>query len=424
MKVFAIACIFALAQACPVHEYPQCGEHEQTCSGGFDSNGCANPSYCYPKESHCPVYCAEDETECSSQYDYATGTYTAPTCMKTKYGDCDNHCNVYCAEGQTLCKGAYDSYSGCPMADFCYHEAFCPVECDYATEKKCSGEYDSNAGKKISADTCISMKNGECENHCPVFCSEGQTLCPGGTDSMGCAKPDFCHHGEFCPVECKADEKMCSGQYDYAADKQVSQDTCQPYYNGECESQCNVYCREGEAHCPGGTDSNGCPKADFCYHEAFCPVECDTATQKHCEGQYDSNAGKKTSADTCIPRMNGNCENHCPVYCDANQGQIYCEGSTDSNGCQYQGSCHTGAFCPVTCNSDQTHCSGSWDYSSSPSKQITADTCIDRYTGDCYNYCPVFCGPNEKTCSGGVDSNGCAANQDSCYPIDSDCPAV
>ena len=65
------------------------------------------------------------------------------------------------------------------MADFCYHEAFCPVECDYATEKKCSGEYDSNAGKKISADTCISMKNGECENHCPVFCSEGQTLCPG-----------------------------------------------------------------------------------------------------------------------------------------------------------------------------------------------------------------------------------------------------
>ena len=43
---------------------------------------------------------------------------------------------------------------------------------------------------------------------------------------MGCAKPDFCHHGDFCPIECGADEMMCTGQYDWATGKQVTQDTC------------------------------------------------------------------------------------------------------------------------------------------------------------------------------------------------------
>ena len=40
------------------------------------------------------------------------------------------------------------------------------------------------------------------------------------------------------------------------------------------------------------------------------------------------------------------------------------------------------------------------DYSSTPAKQISADTCMQMKTGDCYNYCPVYCGSNEKICSG------------------------
>ena len=66
----------------------------------------------------------------------------------------------------------------------------------------------------------------------------------GGTDSMGCAKPDFCHHGDFCPIECGADELMCTGQYDWATGKQVTQDTCQPMKNGDCYAHCPVNCNE------------------------------------------------------------------------------------------------------------------------------------------------------------------------------------
>ena len=61
---------------------------------------------------------------------------------------------------------------------------------------------------------------------------------------MGCAKPDFCHHGDFCPIECGADEMMCTGQYDWATGKQVTQDTCQPMKNGDCYAHCPVNCNE------------------------------------------------------------------------------------------------------------------------------------------------------------------------------------
>ena len=61
---------------------------------------------------------------------------------------------------------------------------------------------------------------------------------------MGCAKPDFCHHGDFCPIECGADEMMCPGQYDYATGKQVTQDTCLPMKHGDCYAHCPVNCNE------------------------------------------------------------------------------------------------------------------------------------------------------------------------------------
>ena len=71
----------------------------------------------------------------------------------------------------------------------------------------------------------------------------------GGTDSMGCAKPDFCHHGDFCPIQCGADEMMCTGQYDWATGKQVTQDTCQPMKNGDCYAHCPVNCNEVSLLC-------------------------------------------------------------------------------------------------------------------------------------------------------------------------------
>ena len=66
----------------------------------------------------------------------------------------------------------------------------------------------------------------------------------------------------------------------------------------------------------GGTDSDGCARADFCNHGEFCPVQCDHATEMHCSGQFDYKTGKQTSADTCVPMKNGDCHAHCPVYCN------------------------------------------------------------------------------------------------------------
>ena len=61
---------------------------------------------------------------------------------------------------------------GCARADFCHYGDFCPVQCDYATEMHCSGQFDYKTGKQTRADTCVPIKNGDCHAHCPVYCNE------------------------------------------------------------------------------------------------------------------------------------------------------------------------------------------------------------------------------------------------------------
>ena len=70
-----------------------------------------------------------------------------------------------------MCSGGTGT-DGCPGADFCHYGDFCPVQCDYATEMHCSGQFDYQSGKQISADTCVPMKNGDCYANCPVYCGE------------------------------------------------------------------------------------------------------------------------------------------------------------------------------------------------------------------------------------------------------------
>ena len=49
-----------------------------------------------------------------------------------------------------------------------------------------------------------------------------------GSDDFGCKMPDFCHHGDFCPVKCGKDEMTCPGSYDWETGKQTSSDYCTP----------------------------------------------------------------------------------------------------------------------------------------------------------------------------------------------------
>ena len=110
---------------------------------------------------------------------------------------------------------------------------------------QCAGQWDPKTRKQMTADSCIPMKNGDCANSCPVFCNEGDMMCSGGknflilfqklkyfivhsvgTDDFGCKMPDFCHHGEFCPVKCGKDEMTCPGDYDMETGKQIMADYC------------------------------------------------------------------------------------------------------------------------------------------------------------------------------------------------------
>merc|ERR1712018_385861 len=52
----------------------------------------------------------------------------------------------------------------------------------------------------MTPDFCIPMKTGECMNACPVKCAEGDLVCPGEVDDMGCKMPDFCFSGDACPA--------------------------------------------------------------------------------------------------------------------------------------------------------------------------------------------------------------------------------
>merc|ERR1712020_858875 len=92
-------------------------------------------------------------------------------------------------------------------------QKFEPVTCDYEKEMMCPGKWNEDWTKQMTADFCIPMKNGDCYNYYPMDCGKDM-MCPGGMDPQGCAMPDSCHPGKFCPVNCEWEkEMMCPGKW-------------------------------------------------------------------------------------------------------------------------------------------------------------------------------------------------------------------
>merc|ERR1711993_47883 len=152
---------------------------------------------------------------------------------------------------------------------------FEPVNCDWEKEMMCSGKWNEDWTEQVTADFCIPMKNGDCYNYCPVDCGKDM-MCPGGMDTQGCAMPDTCHPGKFCPVNCDWEkEMMCPGTWDAKTGEQTSADFCVPHKNGECAAHCPQTCQDGDMMCPGMTHADGCKDADYCISGKFCPVNCD-----------------------------------------------------------------------------------------------------------------------------------------------------
>ena len=72
----------------------------------------------------------------------------------------------------------------------------------------------------------------------------------------------------------------------------------------------------------------------------FEPAKCDWEKEMVCPGMWDSETGKQTSPDTCMPMKNGDCMNHCPVDCGKD---MLCPGKMDPNGCKMPDACAPGS---------------------------------------------------------------------------------
>merc|ERR1711974_294031 len=116
----------------------------------------------------------------------------------------------------------------------------------------------------------------------------------------------------------------------------------------------------------------------------FEPAKCDWEKEQVCPGMWDSETGKQTSPDTCMPMKNGDCMNHCPMNCG--KDMMLCPGKMDSNGCKMP------------------------------------DMCMPNKVGDCWNSCPMDCG-KDTVCPGAMDPKGCMMPA-TCMPVGMECPKM
>jgi len=141
----------------------------------------------------------------------------------------------------------------------------------------------------------------------------------------------------------------------------------------------------------------------------FEPAKCDWEKEMVCPGMWDSETGKQTSPDTCMPMKNGDCMNHCPVDCGKD---MLCPGKMDPNGCKMPDACAPGKFCPAECGEKEMMCPGKWN--EDWTEQMSGDYCIPNKNGDCVNHCPMDCG-KDMLCPGKMDPKGCKM-PDTCVP--------
>jgi len=241
---------------------------------------------------------------CSGDWDPKTGEQmTADFCLANKdEDDCWNQCPQKCSESQIWC--TKEDMNGCESG-WCDSAKFCYPNCNWEKEQTCPGKMDPKTGEQLSADYCLSMKDGfGCMIHCPTNCGEKETMCPGKMDSAGCKDPDYCHHGKFCPVECDWEKEMsCPGQWDPKTGEQMTADTCMPMKTGDCWNQCPQKCGESEIWCTK-EDDNGC-ESGWCDSAKNCPgnsePECkDNWKAKKCQKQKKKGkCGKGKVAKNC-----------------------------------------------------------------------------------------------------------------------------
>ena len=169
-----------------------------------------------------------------------------------------------------------------------------------------------------------------------------ELLCDAGTDKDGCKLPSFCldvrdpdgvkdFDGNICqrrcPIVCDflypiGDFVICPSNHDLHDPRgcgHLGSGYCMiaPKDENGCQKTCEVECKwDGSVKCPGGIGWDGCPESDYCMFATY---------------------NEKTG---------GICPGFCPVNCDYDAGELWCDKGFDKDGC------YLGAYCATECAKD------------------------------------------------------------------------
>ena len=293
-----------------------CQDDEKTCPGGTLPDGCPLPDQCIPKEltfgceNPCPMpSCPPPSKGCTvfDQFECPLDPYCVDPEFGTNGEPCLSFCPPICYGGPT-CPGEKDP-NGCKVTpDTCapgmYFVRFCCQRIKF-----------------IQRTLSPIVTKGTDGEDCPIVCDpngppcpEGQTKCPGQTDSNNCPLPAVC-------VETLFDNNG---------------NDCTP------SQLCPFKCDDGQKTCPGGVFPNGCPRNDQCQPELTAtgcdnPCPCPPPS-KDCPGGFDETTEcplEPFCLDLANPELGNNgepCPGFCPTICPP--GVPTCPGEIDPNGCK------------------------------------------------------------------------------------------
>ena len=221
--------------------------------------------------------------------------------------------------GEVSCYGGH--YNGCEMQGYCMSSygdcpAVCGTYCDYnAGEMYCDNGFDTN--NCWMGGYCESSW-GDCPATCKANCNyeAGEQSCDNGVDDNGCWM------GNHCAMECPV----------------------------VCPPMTHVTCSTDELVCGGGLDSNGCEMPEICMPMksgtgddgqdcwSTCPVTCDYDDgQIYCDGGFYNGC----AAGGYCAYSYGDCPAMCYANCDYNAGEMWCDNGLDENGCSMGDYCST-----------------------------------------------------------------------------------
>jgi len=264
MKLFIFTLILPHVLGCPDVEDVVCQAQSLKCGGELDQDGCPTPQTCLSvdpyarcsESAYCPVTCPADSKPCPGEKDRGTDCDTQGHCipsriMGDKLKNCDNHCPAICGSNQKKCSGAIDT-DGCPRQELCR-----PIESCCPDEMECSGGVGDPSH-------CMKLKNGDCDNHCPAICVDGETKCNGISDINGCIEKETCQRTE--EMDCADNEIYCQGC-------EVVNGCHAQEPTAICKDACPLKCPTREWLCPMGLDDRGCLLLMPCSINGECPEE-------------------------------------------------------------------------------------------------------------------------------------------------------